>query len=195
MSAASIADTSAALARIRQERLYREDYATWEDYCRERWGMSRRHADRLIDRLQIVEELDGPDEEENGPIGPFVDAPTPLRIYPQPERESRARPLKALPDRQTRRQVWQRAVESTGGAQPTAALVQRLVDDAMEALGAEKAGEVRKAQAATRRGQERRRLGKALRLLDEVRELLEGWPTAERWLDRLVEEILALQAV
>jgi hypothetical protein len=33
-----------ALAEIRDSRLYRESYATFEDYCRERWGMSKRHA-------------------------------------------------------------------------------------------------------------------------------------------------------
>ena len=36
-----------ALLTIRDKRLYQEQWATFEDYCRERWGMVRRQADRL----------------------------------------------------------------------------------------------------------------------------------------------------
>lgn len=46
-----------ALADIRGSRLYRISYATFEDYCRERWQMSRFYAHRLIDAAQVVENL------------------------------------------------------------------------------------------------------------------------------------------
>jgi hypothetical protein len=46
-----------ALADIRESRLYRITYATFEDYCRERWQMSRFYAHRLIDSAQVVENL------------------------------------------------------------------------------------------------------------------------------------------
>ncbi len=31
------------------ERLYRAEYDTFEDYCRDRWGFSKRRADQFID--------------------------------------------------------------------------------------------------------------------------------------------------
>lgn len=46
-----------ALAEIRESRLYRMTYASFEDYCRERWQMSRFYAHRLIDAAQVVETL------------------------------------------------------------------------------------------------------------------------------------------
>lgn len=39
-----------ALLTIRDQRLYREQFKTFEAYCREQWGFSRSHADR---RLQL----------------------------------------------------------------------------------------------------------------------------------------------
>lgn len=41
-----------ALAAIRDARLYRAEYATFEDYCQERWSMGRRRADQLIGAAQ-----------------------------------------------------------------------------------------------------------------------------------------------
>src|SRR6185369_5668665 len=46
-----------ALAEIRESRLYRISYATFEDYCKERWQMSRFYAHRLIDAAQVVDNL------------------------------------------------------------------------------------------------------------------------------------------
>jgi DNA-binding CsgD family transcriptional regulator len=34
--------------------VYRTTHATFEDYCRDRWQMERRHAYRLIDAAQVV---------------------------------------------------------------------------------------------------------------------------------------------
>src|SRR6266851_1670786 len=46
-----------ALMEIRDNRLYRSDYATFEEYCRERWGWSRRHADRQIAAAEVAGNL------------------------------------------------------------------------------------------------------------------------------------------
>jgi hypothetical protein len=46
-----------ALQVIRDARLYRADYDSFDDYCRNRWQMQRRHADRLIAEWQLAEEL------------------------------------------------------------------------------------------------------------------------------------------
>lgn len=46
-----------ALADIRDRRLYRGEYVAFEDYCRERWNLSRTHADRMITASQVAEEM------------------------------------------------------------------------------------------------------------------------------------------
>jgi len=38
---------------IRDNRLYRSDYATFEEYCRERWGWSRSYIHRQIAAAEI----------------------------------------------------------------------------------------------------------------------------------------------
>lgn len=43
-----------ALARIHDQRLYRESYSTFEDYCRERWGFSRRTGYDLMQTAGVA---------------------------------------------------------------------------------------------------------------------------------------------
>lgn len=43
-----------ALLAIREQRLYRAEYATFEDYCRERWALERRRAYQLMDAATVV---------------------------------------------------------------------------------------------------------------------------------------------
>lgn len=46
-----------ALQIIRDARLYRQDYQTFDDYCWDRWGMNRQNADKLIRTWPIAEAL------------------------------------------------------------------------------------------------------------------------------------------
>lgn len=46
-----------ALATIRDRRLYRAEFRTFEEYCRERWGFSRRRAYQLIACARIYVHL------------------------------------------------------------------------------------------------------------------------------------------
>jgi hypothetical protein len=46
-----------ALNAIRNGRLYRETHGTFEEYLRDRWGMSRPQAYRLIDAWPLAEQL------------------------------------------------------------------------------------------------------------------------------------------
>lgn len=96
-----------ALQAIRDARLYRADHATFEDYCRDRWGMSHRHANRLVAAASFVANV--------GPVGPI------------PESERLIRPLVALPPAE-QRQAWGIAVElaaaHTPNGQPTPTLVE-----------------------------------------------------------------------
>jgi hypothetical protein len=80
-----------AIREIRDSKLYRESHGTFEDYCRERWGWSKRHANRQVEAANTAEIL--------GPIGPI---PT----------EAVARELAPLKgDPETMNRVWGGVVE------------------------------------------------------------------------------------
>ncbi len=97
-----------ALLAVRDLRLYREDYGTFEEYCQGRCGIERAHAYRLMDSAQVVNNL--------SPIGDKL-----------PINEAQARPLTQLePQRQI--EVWQRAVDTAPDGRITAAHVQAVVD-------------------------------------------------------------------
>jgi hypothetical protein len=104
-----------ALTEIRDRRLYRGAYQTFEAYCRDRWSMSARTANRQVKAawLAAVITIVG---EGAGPIGPV------------PERESQLRPLAKLGDRpEAIRAAWDDAVQAAGGKTPTAAQVSKAV--------------------------------------------------------------------
>ena len=99
-------EVGAALLAIRDERLYRVEFGTFEDYCRERWGMSKRHANRLISATETIEHL--------GPLGPDVT-------------ERQIRPLTSLePDDQ--RLAWQLVTETAPNGKVTADHVKSVVN-------------------------------------------------------------------
>lgn len=58
----SFVEVGLALLEIREQRLYKATHSTFETYCRERWGMSKRHANRTIEASQFT---------SKGPIGPI----------------------------------------------------------------------------------------------------------------------------
>ncbi len=92
-------DTGEALTIICERRLYRNAYPTFEDYCRERWAMSPRHAYRLIQAFAVVDVL--------RPTGHI------------PESERQARALADLPPAMMRL-VWLQSL-GEAGEQKTAA--------------------------------------------------------------------------
>ena len=105
-------DVGQALLAIRDQRLYRANHPTFDDYCRRRWGINRAHGYRLIEAAQVVSSL------QMSPIGD---------THGVPANEAQARPLAALPsDRQAL--AWQRAVETAPEGKITAAHVQQVVD-------------------------------------------------------------------
>jgi chromosome segregation ATPase len=100
-------EVGAALAAVRDARLYRAEYATFEDYCQERWGMTRRNANHLIGAAGVVETL-----------GTTV---------PKPTNERQARALGKVPEAE-RPEVWQEARERSGG-KPTAKLIEQIASE------------------------------------------------------------------
>lgn len=100
-----------ALAAIRADRLYRAQYATFEDYARERWEIGRQRAYQLMGAAAAV-----------AAVSTIVDTPPPAN-------EAQARPLAGLAPEQ-QREVWKEAVKTAPGGKPTAAHVAAVADKA-----------------------------------------------------------------
>lgn len=101
----AFADVGNALHEIREQRLYRINYDTFDEYARVRWHMSGTQAHRLIDAAEIVGLLNG---------------------LPAPRHEAHARalvPLRKDPERL--QAVWREV--TTADPQPTAQRVQEAV--------------------------------------------------------------------
>jgi len=93
-----------ALMEIRDGRLYRAEFGTFEEYCQERWGWERRHAYRLIDAAAAVENVSNWTQNQ------------------VPANEAQARPLTSLPPAQ-QREAWERVLETAPNGKITAAIV------------------------------------------------------------------------
>lgn len=76
-------DVGAALLRVRDQRLYRYDFGTFEDYCEKRWQMSRRRAYQMIEASAVVLSVNNCSQPNGDPI-------------PLPENEGQARALVGL---------------------------------------------------------------------------------------------------
>jgi hypothetical protein len=50
----SFVEVGAALIEIRDAKLYRDGFDTFDDYCSERWDFSRQRAYQLIDASALV---------------------------------------------------------------------------------------------------------------------------------------------
>lgn len=97
-----------ALAAIRDARLYRQGYATFDAYCRERWEIGRQRAYQLMGAASVV-----------GNLSTIVDTAP-------PSNEAQTRPLAGLSVDQ-QREIWQEASASAPNGKPTAAHVQQIV--------------------------------------------------------------------
>jgi hypothetical protein len=98
-----------ALKQLRDRRLYRESYATFEIYCRDRFDFTRATAYYLIGAAKVIENLK---------CQQFVD------IFPT--KESQCRPLMTLPP-EKQKKVWLKAIEQAKGKVPSASIVKSVV--------------------------------------------------------------------
>lgn len=142
-----------ALKALRDRRLYRSTHATFEDYCRSRFGFTHRHVNYLIAGSLVVDNLMGtigsqienPDKtgtngsqiknlDKMGTNASQVEnldemGTNASQILPTSERQ--VRPLLPLEPEQ-QRQAWQQAVELAGGKIPSGRIVQDIVDKIRE---------------------------------------------------------------
>jgi len=115
-------EAGAALRELRDRRLYRSTHKTFEEYCRDRFGFSRRHPYRLIDAALVVDNLC-----PNGTQGSLGTNWT--QVLPTSERQ--VRDLISL-EPELQRQVWQRAVEIAQGKVPSGKIVKGIVEQIQE---------------------------------------------------------------
>jgi DNA adenine methylase len=104
----SFVDAGLALQVIRDRRLYRSDYKTFEAYCTGRWGMNRDYANKLVRAAEVTSEMDS-------------------IVSKRPEVESQARELTRLDCPDDRLAAWRAAVEEAGERAVTAKLVKKHV--------------------------------------------------------------------
>ena len=104
----SFLTVGAALLAIRDNRLYRQDYDTFEEYCIRRWELSRPRAYELCAASDIVVDLS---------------AMADIRLLPENERQTR--PLTRLKDPAQWRRAWNAAVTMAAGARRSSRYLQR----------------------------------------------------------------------
>ncbi|MFN6497944.1 MAG: hypothetical protein RMX65_013170 [Nostoc sp. DedQUE01] len=105
-----------ALAQLRDRRLYRSTHRTFEEYCRDRFGHSRRQSYLLMDAAVVFDNL----AEKCDPLDHIL-----------PTNERQVRPLTKL-EPQQQQEVWQKAIEEAGGKVPSARIVTDVVQRIME---------------------------------------------------------------
>jgi hypothetical protein len=103
-------EVGSALMRVRDGRLYRARFKTFEDYCDQRWSISRPRAYQLMEAASVVSTV--------------VDKAPDL---PAPSNERQVRELAKVPEPE-RAKVWRETVERTEG-KPTAAAVQAVREE------------------------------------------------------------------
>lgn len=101
-------EVGAALVTIRNQRLYRAEYATFEAYCRERWEMGRNYMNKIVAAHEVVAHL--------GTIVPKNQLPA---------NESQVRPLVKL-DPAQQRTTWEQVLASAPAGRITAAYVEQV---------------------------------------------------------------------
>lgn len=139
----------AYLEEIRERRLYRAKFKTFEEYVRTRWQKSTRWALLQRQAAAVMKNLEGidarPEVEDLQDQGLLADGPPrpinsreaeaiaeglPANKFRNllPSSESQVRPLAKLPPEE-QREVWQEAVRSAPGGKVTAKLVEKAVGE------------------------------------------------------------------
>lgn len=78
-----------ALLKIRDNKLYRTTYGTFEDYCQQRWQLDRTYAHRIMDSARVDAALEASPDSDLGESEV-------LPIGNKPVNEAQARPLTRL---------------------------------------------------------------------------------------------------
>lgn len=108
----SIIEAGRCLMEVRDLRLYRADYKSFQEYCQHRWEMTPQYGNRLIAASCVIQNLES---ETN--------------VSLLPENEIQCRPLASLPVQQ-QTEVWLRLISEV----PKEEITGRLVEEAVQTL-------------------------------------------------------------
>jgi hypothetical protein len=86
-----------ALMEIRESKLYKQDFTTFEDYCKTRWGWNRSYSYQLMASANAVSEMSA-----------IADIAEP---FPKVQNEGQVRELTKIKNPEARVQVWQQVNE------------------------------------------------------------------------------------
>ncbi len=111
-------EAGTALRQLRDGRFYRSTHKTFEDYCSDRFGFSRRHPYRLINAATVIDNLC-----PNGTQKSFK--ATDKQILPNSERQVRDL-VNLFPEQQ--REIWQQAITEANGKIPSGLIVKGIVE-------------------------------------------------------------------
>jgi hypothetical protein len=116
----SFLEAGRALMAIRDQRLYKGRYATFDEYCHTRWGFTRQRSSQLIGAAEVAAVVADAPASSNG----HLPAPAPI-VNERVARE--LAPLRGEPERM--REVWQDATAQAAeyGRQATSSDVRRIV--------------------------------------------------------------------
>jgi hypothetical protein len=115
----SFVEAGLALGSIGDQKLHRETYQTFEEYCAEQWGWGRQYVYKLIKAASAWKHL----KEEMTPIGDMQ----------LPKNESQVRELLRLGDDKKQWVLgWKKAVKLAKTRTVTAAIVEKAVDSLLE---------------------------------------------------------------
>ncbi|MTJ10644.1 hypothetical protein [Anabaena sp. UHCC 0204] len=118
-------DIGQSLGQIRDKQLYRQSYKTFDEYCLNRWEMSRRSAYRLIQAALVYENVTrGSQNPETITPGSqsFVNVTHGSQNQILPTNERQIRPLVTLPP-EKQREAWAKAVSTAPNGKVTSAHV------------------------------------------------------------------------
>jgi hypothetical protein len=107
------------LIRIRDERLYREEFDTFEGFCKETLGKSKTYINNVIQGYELIQDL-------------IVQGETIL-----PDSERLARQLAKYP-KSDRKLIWKRAVQIAGRKKPSYKLLRQAATEIVPSKEAEK---------------------------------------------------------
>jgi hypothetical protein len=100
-----------ALQALRDKKLYRSTHSSFEEYCHDRFGFTRRSAYYLIDAVEIIDNL-----KKCEPL-----------VHIMPTNERQCRPLKSLKPEQ-QREAWSLALTVAKSKVPSGKIVEDIVN-------------------------------------------------------------------
>lgn len=112
----SIVDAAVALETIRDQRLYREKFPTFEEYCQKHLDLTRQYANRLIRAGKVRLEME------------TIVSSKVLELADLPQSESVLYELRRVDGAEEKCQVYSEAMMDAGDAPPTAAQVREVID-------------------------------------------------------------------